>query len=111
MNQAASPNQAGLERDIASHIFSTSAMMMGLCLTVISLMAGRGQQERLATVVDDIIAVDALLFLVACFLSYAVLRIRHIRRMHRVEAWADGMFLLGMVGMGAACVLFVWTIL
>ena len=104
-------NEKNNERDIASHVFNSSAMMMGLCLTIISLMSGGKHPERLATVVDDIIAVDALLFLISCFLSYSVLRSRHLRQMHRVETWADVTFLLGMTGMGVACVLFVWTIL
>jgi hypothetical protein len=57
------------------------------------------------------VAVDALIFLVACFLSYAALRVPHLRRMHRVESLADIIFLLGMTGIGAACVLFAWTVL
>ncbi|GEP45324.1 hypothetical protein [Brevifollis gellanilyticus] len=105
-----SSTDKAVERDIASHIFSTSAMMMGLCLTVISLMDVRSGTNRLATVVDDIIALDALFFLVSCFLSYGALRSRRVRRMHHVEAFADGVFLIGMAGMGVACVLFVWTI-
>lgn len=100
-----------IERDIASHIFSTSTMMMGVCLAVISLINGREQGNHLATVVDDIIAVDALLFLVSCMLSYSVLRSRHLRRMHRIETIADSVFLIGMTGMAVACGLFVWTLL
>ena len=105
-----SANKA-IERDIASHIFSTSTMMMGVCLAVISLINGRQQATHLTTVVDDIIAVDALLFLVSCMLSYTVLRSRHMRCMHRIETVADSVFLIGMTGMAIACVLFVWTLL
>lgn len=99
------------ERDIASQIFGTSAMMLGLCLTIISLVKGMPNPDRLDTIVDDVSAVDALTFLIACFLSYAVLRSRHQRRMRRLESLADAVFLLGLTGMGVACVLFVWTIL
>ncbi len=99
------------ERGIAAHIFSTSSMMIGLCLTVISLMKTQGIEGRLATVVDDIIAFDALFFLISCFLSYAALRSRHLGRMRRVEAFADVVFLIAMTGMGTACVLLVWTLL
>lgn len=43
--------------------------------------------------------------------GYAALRVRHLRRMHRVESLADIILLLGMTGIGAACVLFAWTVL
>lgn len=99
------------ERGIAVHIFTTSSVMLGLCLTIISIMRGQRNPAALETIVDDIIAIDALVFLVACFLSYSALRVRHLRRIHRVESIADAVFLIGMTGMGVACVLFVWTIL
>ena len=99
------------ERDIAVHIFTTSSVMVGLCLTIISVMRSLPRAGQLKTAVDDLIAIGALVFLVACFLSYAVLRSRHLRRMHRVESLADGVFLLGMTILAVACGLFVWTIL
>jgi len=99
------------ERDIAAHIFTTSSVMVGLCLTIISVMRSLPKTGEIKTMVDDLIAVGALVFLVACFLSYAVLRSRHLRRMHRVESLADGVFLLGLTILAVACGLFVWTIL
>lgn len=106
-----SPEQKMVERDIAGHIFTTSSVMMGLCLTIISLMDARTNSQRITTIVDDIIVVDALLFLISCLVSYAALRSRHMKRRHLVETAADIIFLAGMVGVGIACVLFVWTIL
>jgi ABC-type Na+ efflux pump permease subunit len=98
------------ERDIAAHIFTTSSVMLGLCLTIISIMRGQRNPGGLETIVDDTIAIAALVFLLACFLSYTALRVRHLRRIHRVESVADTVFLIGMTCMGVACVLFVWTI-
>lgn len=99
------------ERDIATHIFTTSSVMLGLCLTIISVVNGPRSPARLDTIVDDIVAIDALIFLAAIFLSYAAMRARNLRRMHRVESLADAVFLLGMTGMGVACVFLVWTLL
>jgi multisubunit Na+/H+ antiporter MnhF subunit len=99
------------EKDIAAHIFTTSAVMLGLCLTIISVVHGPRNIDRIETVVDDIVAIDAMIFLVACFLSYAALRSRLLPRMKRLESVADSVFLLGMVGIGVACVLLAWTIL
>ena len=105
-----SPEQQTVERDIAGHIFTTSSVMMGLCLTIISLMDGRNS-KHLTTIVDDIVVVDALFFLTSCLVSYAALRSRHMKHRHTVETIADIIFLIGMVGVGIACVLFVWTLL
>jgi len=99
------------ERDIAAHIFTTSSVMVGLCLTIISVVRSLPKTGQLKTIVDDLIAVGALVFLLSCFLSYAVLRARHMKQMRRVESLADGVFLLGLTLLAVACGLFVWTIL
>jgi hypothetical protein len=99
------------ERNIAAHIFTTSSVMVGLCLTIISVVRSLPKGGQLNTAVDDLIAIGAMVFLLACFLSYAVLRSRHLRRMHRVESLADAVFLLGLTILAVACGLFVWTIL
>jgi hypothetical protein len=99
------------ERDIAAHIFTTSSVMVGLCLTIISVVRSMPKPGQLNTAVDDLIAVGAMVFLLACFLSYAVLRARHLKRMQRIESLADGVFLLGLTILAVACGLFVWTIL
>lgn len=90
---------------------AASSVLLGLCLTIISVVRGGSPGGRLDTIVDDILAVDALIFLVACFLSYAGMRSKHLRPMHKVESVADGAFLLGLAGLGLACVLLAWTVL
>lgn len=104
-------SETSRERGIAAHIFTTSSVMVGLCLTIISVVRSFPKAGQFKTVVDDLIAVGALVFLVSCFVSYAVLRARHSRRMHRLESLADGVFLLGLTILAVACGLFVWTIL
>ncbi|OYV06112.1 MAG: hypothetical protein CFE26_08050 [Verrucomicrobiales bacterium VVV1] len=112
-HQDAEPSQPTIasERDIAAHLFSTSSVMLGLCFAIISIMRVQKASGGLESIVDDIIAIDSLVFLSSCFLSYAALRVRHLRSIRRVESIADTVFLIGMTGMGVACVLFVWTIL
>lgn len=55
-----------LERDIAIHIFSASAAMVGVCLTVISIVQTFTRSHMVQTLVDEILAVNAMLFLCAC---------------------------------------------
>jgi hypothetical protein len=92
-----------LEEDICIHIFTVSAGLVGVCLTVIGLLRVVITLRKADTFADDLLAVDAVLFLVACLSSYWALRTRSLRRMHRVERFADLVFLLALVLMAAAC--------
>jgi branched-subunit amino acid permease len=77
--------------------------MVGVCLTVIGLIRVAITLGNLDTLADDLLAADALLFLVACLLSYSAVRTRNIQRMHRVERIADGIFIVAMILMTAIC--------
>ncbi len=77
--------------------------MVGVCLTVIGLIRVVITLGQINTIADDLLAGDAFLFLVACLLSYWALRTRSIRRMHRVERFADAIFIFAMILMAAVC--------
>ena len=99
-----------LEQDICIHIFTVSSAMVGVCLTVIGLIRVVITLGTADTLADDFLATDALLFLVSCLLSYWALRSRGVRRMHRIEQIADGIFIIAMIGMVAVCALVTYTI-
>jgi Kef-type K+ transport system membrane component KefB len=99
-----------LEHDISIHIFTVSSAMVGVCLTVIGLIRVVITLGRADTLADDLLAGDALLFLISCLLSYWALRSRSLRRMHRLEKIADGIFILAMIGMVIICALITYTI-
>ncbi len=77
--------------------------MVGVCLTVIRIIRVVITARKVDTFTDDLLAGDAALFLVSCFLSYFALRTRSARRMHRVERWADGIFLAALCLMAGIC--------
>ena len=99
-----------LEKDICIHIFTVSSAMVGVCLTVIGLVRVVITLGKADTVADDLLATDALLFLISCFLSYAALRSRGIRRMHRIERTADAVFILAMIVMVAICAFLTYAV-
>src|SRR5437660_1455705 len=99
-----------LEQDICIHIFTVSSAMVGVCLTVIGLIRVVITLGTADTLADDFLAGDALLFLVSCLLSYWALRSRGLRRMHRLERIADGIFIVAMIGMVVVCALITYTI-
>lgn len=99
-----------LEEDICIHIFTVSSAMVGVCLTVIGLVRVVITLGKADTFADDLLAIDALLFLVCCFVSYAALRSRGSRRMHRLERIADGVFILAMVVMVLICAFLTYAV-
>src|SRR5216110_2747389 len=99
-----------LEQDICIHIFTVSSAMVGVCLTVIGLIRVVITLGSADTLADDLLAVDALLFLLSCLLSYWALRSRGLRRMHRLEKIADAIFIVAMIGMVVVCALITYTI-
>src|SRR5499427_5315705 len=98
-----------LEQDISIHIFTISSAMVGVCLTVIGLVRVVITLGRADTLADDFLAGDALLFLVSCLISYWALRSRGLRRMHRLEKIADGIFIAAMIGMVVICALITYS--
>ena len=99
-----------LEHDICIHIFTVSSAMVGVCLTVIGLIRVVITLGRADTLADDLLAGDALLFLISCLLSYWALRSRGLGRMHRLEKIADGIFIVAMIGMVIICAVITDTI-
>lgn len=99
-----------LEEDLCIHIFTVSAAMVGVCLTVIGLIRIVITLQKADTLADDMLAADALLFLSSCILSYWALRTRKVRRMHRVERFADAIFLTAMLLMAAVSVFITYSI-
>lgn len=104
------PPNKRLEDDIAIHILSVSAGMVGVCLTVIGLIRVVITLRNADTFADDLLAFDAILFLVACFSSYWALRTRSAQRMYRLERFADVVFLLALALMVANCGFIVYAI-
>ncbi|MGE0822431.1 MAG: hypothetical protein AB7G75_02740 [Candidatus Binatia bacterium] len=99
-----------LEADISVHIFSVSAALVGVCLTVIGVIRVVINTSKVDTLVDDFLAADAVLFLTSCLLSYWALRTRSLRRMYRVERIADTIFLVGLFLMVLICSFIVYAI-
>jgi hypothetical protein len=98
------------EENICIHIFSVSAGMVGVCLTVIGLIRVVITLGKADTLADDLLAGDAFLFLTASLLSYTALRTRGLQRMRQFERLADWLFILAMTLMVAICAFIAYAI-
>lgn len=90
------PQRDPLDNDLCVHIFTASAAMVGVCLTVIGIIRVVISLRKADLFVDDLLVVDAMLYLFACLLSYWALRTRSLRRNHRLERIADAAFLIAL---------------
>ena len=88
---------ATVQADISVHIFSVSAAMVGVCLTVIGLFRAAVRLGASATIGDNLLAVDALIFLFSCVSSYGALRTRRSLSRRRLERIADALFLTALL--------------
>ena len=99
------------DENIAVHIFTVSAAMVGVCLTVIGIIRVVKALHGIDTVTDGVVALDALAFLASCLTAYAALRTRTAARMLRVERVADYIFLAALSLMAMTCTLIACALL
>jgi len=78
---------------LADHILPSSATMIGVCMTVISL-AHLIPKQSISRHVNEMLAFDSLLFLSSAMLSYFSLR--HPHKAERLERLADIIFLVAI---------------
>jgi len=103
-------SRSHLEEDICIHIFTVSASMVGVCLTVIGLLRVVIAIRQIDSIADNLLAVNAVLFLTSCLSAYWALRTRSKHRMHQVERFADVVFILAMSLMAVACIVITYAV-
>lgn len=105
------PSKAFVELDLTIHIFTVSATLVGVCLTVIGIMRHLGG-ARASHYGQELLALDAFLFLICCILSYASLKIHnHTKRKVLFTKIADYLFIISLSLMAIICGLIVYEII
>ncbi len=94
-------------KDLPQHILPNSAQLVGVCITVISLVKAL-HIGHAGSVPDKLLAIDTLLFTVSAVLSYASMR--GIRSANS-EKYADYFFMLGLVELGVCAFLLAFEII
>jgi hypothetical protein len=89
------------QTNLARHILPTSATMLGVCMTVISIIKLLHIGHP-GTLIDKLLALDSLAFLISAVFSYASMRSASLTRLER---HADLAFILGLIGMGICALL------
>ncbi len=87
--------------DLSHHILPTSAQLVGVCITVISLVKVL-HIGHMGSLLDKLLAIDAILFTVSALLSYASMR---SIKSAPLEKHADYFFMLGLLELGGCAIL------
>lgn len=95
-----------IDNAISKHILPTSATMVGVCMTVISILKLSANSSN--TWADEILAVDSLFFIMSAIFSYV--SIRNQLDESKYEDWADKIFIFGLAVMTFACFIVVFTV-
>lgn len=93
-------------RGLSAHILPTSATMIGVCMTVLSIGHLR-EGGHSGVVIDKLLAVDALVFLMSAVLSFMSMRSRHGGVHHERRAELVFLFGLAVLAIGAVVLAFV----
>lgn len=90
---------------LSAHILPTSATMIGVCMTVMSI-GHLGPRDDLRLLIDRLLAIDALVFLASALLSFISMRSRSSGV--RLEAWGEMVFIAGLalLALGAVTLAF-----
>ena len=105
-----SPAQSQRQRDELLQLLSVSATLAGLCVTVVALMKTLGDTHGAATIVDDMFAVCALIFLSTTYLIFWALKTSRPTLVTLLVKVLDISFLVGLTLMTAAAFILVYTV-
>jgi len=92
------------EENISIHIFSVSAAMVGVCLTVIGILNIVSSFKKIETLGDEITALNAIFFLFSCIISYTAIKTKARKRRYLLEKIADSVFLIALSLMVIVCI-------
>lgn len=98
----------GFQRDVTLHVFMVSSGLVGVCLTVLGISKAVVRLRAVRAISQDMLAVDALLFLIACLSSYLALK-SHRKMQLWLSRAADWFFLSGLALMVVLCLLIAYA--
>jgi hypothetical protein len=98
------------EHDLTMHVFAVSAGMVGVCLTAIGLLGLIASQTKVQTLGDELLAVDAMLFVVCAFLAFWSFKTNEPSVRRRLRLMVDTLFLAGLAGMGGICAIIAYAV-
>ncbi|NVN98038.1 MAG: hypothetical protein HXX17_01855 [Geobacteraceae bacterium] len=104
------PSSEAIDVDITIHVFTVSATLVGVCLTVIGIFIMSRRLAHVKSFGEVLLAIDAFFFLGACFLSYFALKNRRKGRRNRLERLAEEIFFAALAFMVFICAFIIYEL-
>ena len=96
-----SGSEAQVDISLSHHILPSSATMVGVCITAVSIVK-LIRLSGIGSFVNHLLAFNSLIFLTSAVLSYAAMRsAQHLR----YERWADIAFISGLAALSACTII------
>jgi len=92
------------------NVFAISAGLVGVCLTAIGLLRVFTGNTRINTLADDLLALDAVVFMGCCFLSFWSFKTTVAHRRRVLRLLIDTLFMAALAFMVAICALIAYAI-
>lgn len=99
------------EHDLTMHVFAVSAAMVGVCLTAIGILRLVAAQTQAQTIGDDLLAVDAVVFVLCTTLAFWSFKTKQTVARRRLRLAVDTLFLVGLTAMAGICAIIAYTLL
>ena len=99
------------EHNLTMNVFAISATMVGVCLTAIGIIRLITSQTRIETFGDEMLAADAVIFMVSSFLAFWSFKTKRPRLRHILRLIIDGAFIVGLTVMVIICSVIVYAII
>jgi hypothetical protein len=97
-------------REELLHLLSVSGTLAGICVTVVAVMHSFKVDAFTRSVIDDLFALCALLFLVCTYFIFTALRTRRAPIASALITIVDTLFLIGLTLMTVSGFLMVYTV-
>ena len=104
------PSHEQSEHEITMHVFSMSAGLIGVCLAAIGILRLVAAQSQYQTLGDDLLALDAVLFVSCCFLSFWSFKTKNLQLRNRLRLIVDSLFMLALALMVGVCGIIAWAL-
>jgi hypothetical protein len=98
------------EHDLTLHVFSISAAMVGVCLTAIGILRLVAVQTNVQTLGDELLAADAVLFVICCFLAFWSFKTKQETLRRRLRLLVDTLFMAALVVMVGICAIIAYAL-
>ena len=100
------------QRDIILRLLPPTATLIAVCLAGVSLFGVHPKlAQRPDTLVDDLLAFNAVLFIVSLHLTLWAVRSKSPSRALALSYWVENLFLVGVFAIGVAAMTMLYTVI